>query len=278
MCGCVESNLNPVVINAQQQEFNNMLSQSSIQRMKLGNEVLVKEFDENIQRSIGKYMDSVTIFVNWKAKIDRIKSDSRTIRGKEYEVLTFDLSYDHHGSQRVSFDVDYVLPKEESNSDMLYNKIKSISDNSIVYFDGFIRIEDGKPLYTTYLLSGLSEGYAKLNSPDFKFHIVDINTSPKIDTLSSCLRNAISATSNLQKELTELGVLYHQRKISKREYEKRIKVVGHQQMEVIRDLTEEEQGYLKRFTRGNDVVYQWLRVQEGQIFLLLLDLLSAKKR
>ncbi len=264
-------------LNEQQQEFNNMLSQGSIQRMKLGNEILVKEFDENMQLSIGEYMDSVAIFVNWKAEIDYIRSNSKTIRGKEYEVLTFYLSYDHHGTQRVNFDVDYVLPKDESNSDALYNKIKSISDNSMVYFDGFIRIEDGKPLYS-YSSSSFSEGAYKLNRPDFKFHIVDINTSPKIDTLSSCLRNAISATSNLQKELTELGVLYHQRKISKREYEKRIKVVGHQQMEVIRDLTEEEQGYLKRFTRGNDVVYQWLRVQEGQSYLLLLDLLSAKKR
>lgn len=131
---------------------------------------------------MGEYMDSVKLFVNWKAQIQNINSRET---GKSV-ALSFELEYAPEQYRKVSFDVDYILSKDSLDSDKIYNTIKRLNNYSTVYFDGFIRKKaNGEAHYSSYS-DDLMHSY-----PDFKFFVVDINTTSKGDTLSNNLQNAV---------------------------------------------------------------------------------------
>ena len=70
LCSCVNTTTtNNKFSNIQQENFDNMLARNNNKSYHLGNNILEKEFNDNVKLAIGEYMDSVKLFVNWKANI-----------------------------------------------------------------------------------------------------------------------------------------------------------------------------------------------------------------
>ena len=215
LCGCVgtSTKVNEKFSNVQQENFDNMLARNKDKSYRLGNKILEKEFNDSVKLAMGEYMDSVKLFVNWKAQIQNINSRET---GKSI-ALSFELEYAPEQYRKVTFDVDYILPQDSINTDKIYQTIRSLSNYSTVYFDGFIRKKaNGEAHYSSYS-DDLMHSY-----PDFKFFVVDINTTSKGDTLSNNLQNAV----DLSFQAIEPLELNFKKKISKKESSKRVEKIA----------------------------------------------------
>ena len=116
--GCVgaPTKANKKFSNVQQENFDNMLARNKDKSYRLGNKILEKEFNDSIKLAMGEYMDSVKLFVNWKAQIQNINSRET---GKSI-ALSFELEYAPEQYRKVTIDVDYILPQDSINTDKLY--------------------------------------------------------------------------------------------------------------------------------------------------------------
>lgn len=240
LCGCNAHNNNAgrKFSNIQQNNFDKMLSANNKKFNTLGNKILENEFNDSVKLAIGKYMDSVKLFVNWKANIQRINSDDT---GTKSIVLSFVLKYSPEEYREVSFDVNYIIPKDSVNSDKIYQTIKNISDYSTVYFDGFIRTKaNGEAYYNSYS-DDIIHSY-----PDFNFFIVDINTESKGDTLPDNLKKAV----DLSFEAIEPLKLKFRKEISKEESNKRIGKIAPKFQAAKDILTKDERAYIDRLTQA----------------------------
>ena len=105
LCGCVgtPTQANKKFSNVQQENFDNMLARNKDKSYRLGNKILEKEFNDSVKLAMGEYMDSVKLFVNWKAQIQNINSRET---GKSI-ALSFELEYAPEQYRKVTFDVDY---------------------------------------------------------------------------------------------------------------------------------------------------------------------------
>lgn len=237
--GCVgtSNQANKKFSNMQQENFDAMLARNSDKSHRLGNKILEKEFNDSVKFAIGKYMDSVRLFVNWKAVIQNINSRET----EKTVLLSFELKYTPEQYRKITFDVDYILPKDSLNSDKVYQTIKSLNNYSTVYFDGFIRKKaNGEVHYSSYS-DDLMHSY-----PDFKFFIVDISTTSKGDTLSNNLRNAV----DLSFKAIEPLELNFKKVISKKESDKRVKEITPKFQAAKDVLTKDERAYIDRLSQA----------------------------
>lgn len=247
LCSCV---VTPVeskkkFSNVQQENFEEILARNCEKSYRLGNKILEKEFNDSVKLAMGEYMDSVKLFVNWKAIISKINSRET---GNSI-ALSFVLSYTPEQYREVSFDVDYIIPKVDINTDKVYQTVKRLSDNSVVYFDGFIRRKaNGEAIY------GYSDDIMH-SHPKFKFFIVDINSVSKGDTLSGNLQNAV----DLSFQAIEPLELNFKKKISQRESDKRVSEIAPRFKVAKEVLTEEERAYVNRLTQA--LSYNFLYAQ-----------------
>ena len=133
--GCVgaPTKANKKFSNVQQENFDNMLARNKDKSYHLGNKILEKEFNDSVKLAMGEYMDSVKLFVNWKAQIQNINSRET---GKSI-ALSFELEYAPEQYRKVTFDVDYILPQDSINTDKIYQTIRSLNNYSTVYFVGY---------------------------------------------------------------------------------------------------------------------------------------------
>ena len=192
---------------------------------------------------MGEYMDSVKLFVNWKAKIQDIDSREKG----ESVVLSFELKYAPEQYREVTFDVDYILPQDSLNTDKVYQTVRSLNDYSTVYFDGFIRKKaNGEAHYCSYS-DDLMHSY-----PRFKFYVVDINTTSKGDTLSNNLQNAV----DLSFQYIETLGLYFKKEISKKESSKRVGKIAPRLEAAKEVLTQDEKAYVDRLSKA--LMYNFL--------------------
>lgn len=246
--GCVENtnSTNKKFPNKQQENFDNILIQNKEKSYRLGNDIQKKEFNDRVKLAMGEYMDSVKLFVNWRAKIQNISSREA---GKSV-ALSFELEYAPEEYRKVTFDVDYILPKDSLNSDKIYKTIKNLNNYSTVYFDGFIRTKaNGEAYYSSYS-DNLMHSY-----PDFKFFVVDVNTTSKGDTLSSNLQNAV----DLSFKAIEPLELNFKKEISKKESNRRVEKIAPQFKAAKNMLTQEEKAYIDRLTQA--LTYNFLYAQ-----------------
>lgn len=246
--GCVgtPNKANKKFFNVQQDNFDNMLARNKDKSYRLGNKILEKEFNDSVKLAIGEYMDSVKLFINWKAQIQNINSRET---GKSI-ALSFELEYAPEQYRKVTFDVDYILPKDSLNSDKVYQTVKSINNYSTVYFDGFIRRKANGEAYYSSFSDDLIHSY-----PDFKFFVVDINTTSKGDTLSNNLQNAVELSFKAIEPLE----LNFKKEISKRELNKRVENIAPQFKAAKEVLTQEEKAYIDRLTQA--LTYNFLYAQ-----------------
>lgn len=246
--GCVDSNRqNRRFSNIQQEKFDNMLIQNDKKQYNLGNKILEKEFNDSVRMAIGEYMDSVRLFINWEARIKNINSNETD---NSSVTLSFELHYTPEKYREVTFEVDYVLPKDSLQKDKIYNTVKNLSNYSTVYFDGFIRRKaNGEAHYGSYS-DDLMHSY-----PRFKFFIVDINTASKGDSLSNNLQRAV----DLSYKVIEPLELNFKNKISKKESTNRVEKLVQQFNAAKEVLTTEEKMYVDRLTQA--ITYNFLFAQ-----------------
>lgn len=246
--GCVDSNRpNRRFSNSQQEEFDKMLAQNNKKHYNIGNKILEKEYNDSVKMAIGEYMDSVKLFVNWEARIKNINSSET---GSSSVALFFELQYNPEEYREVTFEVDYLLPKDSLQKDKIYNTVKNLSNYSIVYFDGFIRRRtNGEAHYGSYS-DDLMHSY-----PKFKFFIVDINTASKGDSLSINLQRAVDLSYQAIKPL-ELNFKHI---ISKKESTRRVEKLAPQFNAAKEVLTSEEKMYVDRLTQA--LTYNFLYAQ-----------------
>lgn len=237
--GCVQTSnkANKKFSNVQQEKFDNMLARNNDKSYRLGNKILKKEFNDSVKLAIGEYMDSVKLFINWKAKIHNINS----MELGESVKLSFELKYTPEQYREVSFDVDYLLSKDSLDSDKIYSTIKRLNNYSTVYFDGFIRRKaNGEAWYSSYS-DGIMHSY-----PNFEFFVVDINTTSKGDILSDNLQYAVILSFKAIEPLE----LNFKKKISDKETKKRIAEITPQFKTAKELLTQEEKEYVDRLTQA----------------------------
>lgn len=110
--GCVgaPTKANKKFSNVQQENFDNMLARNKDKSYHLGNKILEKEFNDSVKLAMGEYMDSVKLFVNWKAQIQNINSRET---GKSI-ALSFELEYAPEQYRKVTFDVDSLVSTKKS--------------------------------------------------------------------------------------------------------------------------------------------------------------------
>lgn len=239
LVGCVgtPTKANKKFSNVQQESFGNMLARNKNASYRLKNKILEREFNDSVKLAIGKYMDSVQLFVNWKAQIQNINSKETD----ESIVLSFELEYTTTEHMEVAFNVDYILPQDSISTDKIYKTIRSLSNSSIVYFDGFIRKKaNDEADYSSYS-DELMHSY-----PDFNFFVVDINTTSKGDTLSNNLQNAV----DLSYQAVEPFELNFKKKISEKELNERVDKVAPRFKAAKEMLTQEEKAYIDRLTQA----------------------------
>lgn len=242
LCGCLGActNGNKQFSNVQQENFDNMLAQNNDKSYRLGNKLLEKEFNDSVKLAMGEYMDSVKLFVNWKAQIQNISINSEETG--ESIALSFELEYYVPEQRReVTFDVDYILPQDSINTDKVYQTIRSLNDNTNVYFDGFIRKKaNGEAYYSSY-----SDDLMHRN-PEFEFFVVDINRTSKGDILSNNLQNAV----DLSFQAIEPLELNFRKEISEKESSKRVEKIAPRFKAAKELLTQDEKAYIDRLTQA----------------------------
>lgn len=235
--GCVQTSNKKNSSNMQQEYFDSILAQNEEKSDLLGNDIVKKEFNDSVKLAIGKYMDSVKLFVNWEAQIHNINS----IENEKYIALEFQLKYAPQKYREVTFTVGYALSKDSLDSDKIYKTVKNINNYSTVYFDGFIRTKaNGEAHYDSWG-DDLMHSY-----PDFKFFVVDINTTSKGDTLSENLQNAV----DLSFKAIEPIKLDLKKKMSPKESIKRVNKIAPQLKATKEALTQEEKAYINRLTEA----------------------------
>lgn len=251
--GCVEEPRKPqkIHINEQQESFKRMIASNEEKMNSLANQLQEREFIDSLKLAMGEYMDSVKLFVNWKAKIQNINSTEED----NSIALSFELAFDFDPNQfqdqdsayasvsgnTVEFDVDYVVPKDSIKSDKIYNTVKQLKEGSTVYFDGFIRTKANGEAHF------ISESFEPSFCPSwFKFFIIDISTTSKGDTLSPKLQKAVE----LSYQFAEPIKLNFKKKISDKEASKRTDKREKALKTAMKELPKEEKNYVRRLVQA----------------------------
>lgn len=180
--GCDNHNKNTSIFeNRQQEDFNNFLKTKDEQNFS-SNDIQKKEFYDKFDKDLSSYLDSVKLFTNWNANIKDIKTRERN----GYTEISFELYYKPEENREISFYCSYLVNSDSLKNDYLYNAVKNISDYSTVYFDGFIKRDKNNNVIYDYGSEDL-----KISYPNYKFNVVEISNSKKIDSLSQPVKKAI---------------------------------------------------------------------------------------
>jgi len=199
---CVESS-KAKLENQQQQSFAEFLARYEKSSYNQANEIQKKEFDQNFEEQLEHYLDTAMLFINWRGQIANIKVNDYA-KSKE---ITFEIKYTLEKYREITFEVSYVVDNDNLSTDLIYNKIKPITNGSIVYFDGFIRrkIDNSVDYYMPSLFT------QKLSYPHYYFSILDISVSPKEDlspTLVQCTEIILQSIKQLPRYDKSEDVLF----------------------------------------------------------------------
>ncbi len=217
--------------NKQQSDFDSFLKNKNDQRFSYSNKIQKKEFFNEFGKELSTYMDSVKLFINWKANIQDIK----TREWNEFTEISFKLNYEPEEHREISFYCSYLVKTDSLTNDYLYNKVKNISDYSTVYFDGFIRRDKNNNI----VYESVSEDL-KISYPNYKMNILSISSIKKSDTLSLGLRNAI----NNDFKVFDLLKQKLNKSISEREWKRQLYMLSFNKIES--ELTSDEKQYSLR--------------------------------
>lgn len=179
----------------------------------------------------------------WDAKGNKAKGKSMEARETNLALDNIKAQIIKH-YQRISDREAYVT------AEMVRNAYQGLGGEYETLLDGFIRKKaNGEAHYSSYS-DDLMHSY-----PDFKFFVVDINTTSKGDTLSNNLQNAV----DLSFQAIEPLELNFKKEISKKESSKRVEKIAPRFKAAKEVLTQDEKAYIDRLTQA--LTYNFLYAQ-----------------
>ena len=178
--------------NITQQEFTDILIREKSAYYKAVNAIQKQETIDSLNAQLIQFVDSTQVFKNWHGAISNIGLSDEVKDNKNYKRLTFDiwtmpdqyLKYTFHHSELI--DIDSL------SSHCLYNAIKSIPNNSFVYFDGRIGV-----LYDQQICY---VGQYDISKPTYDFLVLDISSEP-LTELSPAMTDLINIHSDIDRQI-----------------------------------------------------------------------------
>jgi hypothetical protein len=225
----------PKFENKQQQQFNDFLKRNVNISNNLENNIQKSEFYKQYEIDLFNYIDSTKLFINWRGMI----KDIQTEKTGNLTAVEFKIYYEPEENREISFQCIHLVETESLKNDYIYNQVKNMRNNSIIYFDGLIRTKNTNEIYYE---GGTYFEHLNISNPDYYFWIVDIGTTKRNDTLSKNLQNAV----NYCYKITEPLKLQFLNKISKKESDNITEKLMPEFKNLESKLTESEKDYIHR--------------------------------
>jgi hypothetical protein len=160
--------------------FDSLLLRISNDRYKQENAIQKKEYREQFDKELIKYLDSIGVFVNWSGEIKDIEISE--LNG--YTILSTEIFYSLEGQRIVTFHPDVLIKTDEIKTDSLYAKLKYIPKGSKVFFDGYISRNFNKEIQYEN-----DNKVMRDISPNYDFNLLDISSNRRNDELSPKLKS-----------------------------------------------------------------------------------------
>ena len=194
--GCVGTSSTSTVKfeNQQQQNFDDFLAEKRKLTFNQANDIQRKEFNNQFEKELFDYIDSVKLFVNWEGTIKDIKTKES---GKS-TAIEFEIYYKPEEHREIRFLCTHIVETANLETDYIYNQVKNISNYTTVYFDGLIRTNNKKQVYYDFRSVG---DELNIPYPQYRFWIVDIGTTKRNNNLSENLQNAVNFCYNMVEPL-----------------------------------------------------------------------------
>lgn len=203
---------------------------------KMKNDIQKKELYSKRESALYSYIDSVVIFKSLEGVIKDIKLSD--VSSNSFHVLTYTLEIAPERFFKLTLKCENIVHKDSLGNDYIYNKIKELPDNSIVFFDGVISVDPKKELPrlpTTYFNDNISFSY-----PKYEFHLIDISKSQLCDTINENLKTSLL--------LAKKGYYYNLKQLKKEQFSKSIyDEFANEFKKSAKNLTEEENEYVGRY-------------------------------
>lgn len=221
--------------NPQQQAFDDFLFKKRESSYYLNNDIQTKEYHTRFEQDLFEYVDSVGLFVNWRGIIGDIKTDES---GKT-TALKFTIRYQPERYRRVEFHCTHLVASDSLNNDYIYNAVKNMPNNAVVYFDGFIRTKNNGEVY--YYMSSPG-GDLNIAYPKYEFWVTDISSTTRDNALSMNMGKAVALACEITKPLKS----QHLGLVDKEESDRQFNELLPAFEQVKSDLTDSERQYIQR--------------------------------
>lgn len=199
-CSCGEEHK----YNEQQAAFEKLLSDSETEMSKQKNDIQKEEYIKVFNQNLFDFISKEKIFVNWEGKISKIRTESKG----ELAAVEFTISYSPNKIYTREFECTHIVNNNDLESDPIYSKVKTMSDYSPVFFDGFIRTNNSNDI--VYSTDYSIHFHPELPRSRYQFFIIDISTESHGE-LSQNLKEALELSrqyvsimkQNFLKEITD---------------------------------------------------------------------------
>jgi hypothetical protein len=212
--------------------FDSLLLRISNDKYKHENAIQKKEYREQFDKDLSKYLDSIGVFVNWSGEIKNI--EIRELN--KYTILSTEIFYTLEDQRIVSFHPEVYIKTDKIQTDSLYAKLKLIPNGSKVFFDGYIsRNFDKEVQYED------DDKVMRDISPSYKFNLLDISSHIRSDELSPKLKSL----TTIYFQVFDLLRQKTNKTISNKEWNRKTKSTLDKESE--EGLTSEKLDYINRF-------------------------------
>ncbi|HHT22634.1 MAG TPA: hypothetical protein GXZ87_04890 [Bacteroidales bacterium] len=220
----------------QQQDFFEFLNYKEHIMKQQKNDIQKDEFFMQFEKDLFDYVDSVGLFINWQGVINDIKSESIG----DNTALSFKIYSISRDNHNLEFNCTHLIDNHNISTDYIYNTVKNMPENTMVYFDGFIRTKNIGEVY--YHSSSSKESNIEL--PKYKFWIIDLSPEKRTDTLSTAMQKAVSIAYEANKPLK----MQFNKQITKKESDDKLKELIPQLDEAKTQLSNNEKLYIERLS------------------------------
>ncbi len=180
--------------NPQQQAFDDFLYKKREASFSQNNDIQKKEYYSQFEKELYSYVDSIGLLVNWKGMISSIKTEERGAT----TALRFKITYQPEQYRSVEFHCTHLIANDSLNNDYIYNTLKNMPNNMVVYFDGVIRTKNNGEVY--YYMSSAGNDL-NIAYPKYEFWITDISPEIRDNSLSENMDKAVSLAYKINEPL-----------------------------------------------------------------------------
>lgn len=139
LCSCDPMTEKPQYL-PQQEAFHSFLKQQNSKYNKQGSEIKKSEFLDEHDKVLSQYLDSIKTFKDWRGQVTSMRVfDWETDSLKD---INFYIEIKPEEYFEITLCCKYRVSLSDLATDSLYNQLKQIPDNSIIYFDGHIKRDE----------------------------------------------------------------------------------------------------------------------------------------